>query len=75
MIRSPGALDYCRREEDYRSVSIFFDNWRYNFLGANLLVYKMRQLGFDSIRYRRLPLGLGASLGTSFSTWSCGGTD
>jgi cyclopropane fatty-acyl-phospholipid synthase-like methyltransferase len=26
MIRSPGALDYCRREEDYRSVSIFFDN-------------------------------------------------
>jgi SAM-dependent methyltransferase len=55
MIRSPGSLDHCRREEDYRSVSVFFDNWRYNFLGANLLVYKMRQLGFDSIRYRRLP--------------------
>jgi SAM-dependent methyltransferase len=57
MIRSPGSLDHCRREEDYRSVSVFFDNWRYNFFGANLLVYKMRQLGFDSIRYRRLPLG------------------
>jgi cyclopropane fatty-acyl-phospholipid synthase-like methyltransferase len=55
MIRSPGSLDHCRREEDYRSVSVFFDNWRYNFLGANLLVYKMRQLGFDSVRYRRLP--------------------
>jgi len=55
MIRSPGSLDHCRREEDYRSVSVFFDNWRYNFLGTNLLVYKLRQLGFDSIRYRRLP--------------------
>ena len=55
MIRSPGSLDHCRREEDYRSVSVFFDNWRYNFLGANLLVYKLRQLGFDPIRYRRLP--------------------
>jgi SAM-dependent methyltransferase len=55
MIRSPGSLDHCRREEDYRSVSVFFENWRYNFLGANLLVYKMRRLGFDSIRYRRLP--------------------
>jgi hypothetical protein len=55
MIRSPGSLDHCRREEDYRSVSVFFENWRYNFLGANLLVYKMRHLGFDSIRYRRLP--------------------
>ena len=55
MIRSPGSLDHCRREEDYRSVSVFFENWRYNFFGANLLVYKMRQLGFDSIRYRRLP--------------------
>ena len=40
---------------DYRSVSVFFNNWRYNFLGANLLVYKLRQLGFDPIRYRRLP--------------------
>jgi SAM-dependent methyltransferase len=55
LIRSPGALDHCRREEDYRSVTAFFDNWRYNFLGANLLVYKMRRLGFNPIRYRRLP--------------------
>jgi SAM-dependent methyltransferase len=55
MIRSPGSLDHCRREEDYRSVTAFFDNWRYNFLGANLLVYKMRRLGFNPIRYRRLP--------------------
>src|SRR2546422_554889 len=55
MIRSPGSLDHCRREEDYRSVTAFFDNWRYNFLGANLLVYKARRLGFNPIRYRRLP--------------------
>jgi hypothetical protein len=55
MIRSPGSLDHCRREEDYRSVTAFFDNWRYNFVGANLLVYKTRRLGFDPIRYRRLP--------------------
>jgi SAM-dependent methyltransferase len=55
MIRSPGSLDHCRREEDYRSVTAFFENWRYNFLGANLLVYKMRRLGFNAIRYRRLP--------------------
>ena len=55
MIRSPGALDHCRREKDYRSVTAFFENWRYNFFGANLLVYKTRRLGFDPIRYRRLP--------------------
>ena len=55
MIRSPGSLDHCRHEKDYRSVTAFFDNWRYNFLGANLLVYKARRLGFDPIRYRRLP--------------------
>jgi SAM-dependent methyltransferase len=55
MIRSPGSLDHCRREADYRSVTAFFDNWRYNFLGANLLVYKTRRVGFDPIRYRRLP--------------------
>jgi SAM-dependent methyltransferase len=55
MIRSPGSLDKCRREEDYRSVTAFFDNWRYNFVGANLLVYKTRRLGFNPIRYRRLP--------------------
>lgn len=39
LIRSPGSLDHCRREKDYRSVTAFFDNWRYNFLGSNLLVY------------------------------------
>jgi SAM-dependent methyltransferase len=55
LIRSPGSLDHCRREEDYRSVTAFFDNWRYNFVGANLLVYKMRRLGFHPICYRRLP--------------------
>jgi len=55
MIRSPGSLDNCRREEDYRSVTTFFDNWRYNFVGANLLVYKTRRLGFSPIRYRRVP--------------------
>ena len=55
LIRSPGSLDHCRRKEDYLSVTAFFENWRYNFVGANLLVYKMRRLGFSPIRYRRLP--------------------
>jgi SAM-dependent methyltransferase len=55
LIQSPGSLDHCRRKEDYQSVTAFFDNWRYNFVGANLLVYKMRRLGFEPIRYRRLP--------------------
>ena len=55
MIRSPGSLDHCRREQDYRNVTAFFENWRYNFLGANLLVFKLRRLGFSPIRYRRLP--------------------
>src|SRR5215475_6151135 len=49
LIRSPGSLDACRREHDYRSVTAFFENWRYNFLGANLLVFKLRRLGFDPI--------------------------
>src|SRR5207245_6077932 len=52
LIRSPGSLDHCRRKEDYRSVSVFFDNWRYNFLGANLLVHKLRHPGLDPIRSR-----------------------
>jgi SAM-dependent methyltransferase len=55
LIQSPGSLDHCRRNEDYLSVTAFFENWRYNFVGANLLVYKMRRLGFTPIRYRRLP--------------------
>lgn len=55
LIRTPGCLDACRREHDYRNVTAFFENWRYNFLGANLLVFKMRRLGFDPIRYRQLP--------------------
>jgi SAM-dependent methyltransferase len=55
LIRSPGSLDSCRREEDYRNVTAFFENWRYNFFGANLLVFKMRRHGFDRIRYRQLP--------------------
>ena len=55
LIRSPGSLDACRREQDYRNVTAFFENWRYNFLGANLLVFKLRRLGFKPIRYRQLP--------------------
>ncbi|WP_349628041.1 SAM-dependent methyltransferase [Bradyrhizobium lablabi] len=55
LILTPGSLDHCRREVDYKSVTAFFDNWRYNFVGANLLVYKLRRLGFAPIRYRRLP--------------------
>ena len=55
LVRSPGSLDHCCRKEDYLSVTAFFENWRYNFVGANLLVYKMRRLGFAPIRYRRLP--------------------
>jgi ubiquinone/menaquinone biosynthesis C-methylase UbiE len=55
LIRSPGSLDFCRREKDYRSVTAFFENWRYNFLGANLLVFKLRRLGFQPIGYRHLP--------------------
>ncbi len=54
LIRSPGSLDHCRREQDYRNVTAFFENWRYNFLGANVLVFKLRRLGFGPIRYRRL---------------------
>jgi hypothetical protein len=42
-------------QKDYLSVTAFFENWRYNFVGANLLVYKMRRLGFSPIHYRRLP--------------------
>ena len=55
LIRSPGSLDHCRDEADYRSVTAFFDNWRYNFVGANILVHKTRALGFHPIHYRRLP--------------------
>ena len=55
LIRSPGSLDHCRREQDFRNVTAFFDNWRYNFLGANVLVFKLRRLGFRPIRYRHLP--------------------
>ena len=55
LIRSPGSLDFCRREKDYQSVTAFFENWRYNFLGANVLVFKLRRLGLEPIRYRHLP--------------------
>ena len=55
LIRSSGSLDFCRREKDFWSVTAFFENWRYNFLGANVLVFKLRRLGFDPIRYRHLP--------------------
>lgn len=65
LIRTPGSLDHCRRREDYLSVTVFFENWRYNFVGANLLVYKMRKLGFSPIRYRRLPFWAWGI------TWNC----
>jgi SAM-dependent methyltransferase len=55
LIRSPGSLDFCRGEKDFQSVTAFFENWRYNFLGANILTYKLRGLGFEPIRYRHLP--------------------
>ncbi|MDD4933266.1 MAG: methyltransferase domain-containing protein [Methylacidiphilaceae bacterium] len=55
LLLSPGSLDRCRSERDYRNVTAFFENWRYNFFGANLPVFKMRRLGFDPIRYRQLP--------------------
>ena len=42
-------------EKDFQSVTAFFENWRYNFLGANMLVFKLRRLGFVPIRYRHLP--------------------
>jgi SAM-dependent methyltransferase len=58
LIRSPGSLDFCRREKDYKNVTAFFNNWRYNFLGSNLLVYFMRRLGFEPIKYRRVPFGV-----------------
>jgi cyclopropane fatty-acyl-phospholipid synthase-like methyltransferase len=50
LIRSPGSLGHCHREQDYRNVTAFFENWRYNFLGANLLVFKLRRLGFILVR-------------------------
>jgi SAM-dependent methyltransferase len=55
LIRSPGSLDFCSREMDFWSVTAFFENWRYNFLGANVLVFKLRRLGFAPIRYCHLP--------------------
>jgi len=55
LIRTPGALDHCRTEQDFRNVTEFFDNWRYNFFGPNLLVYKLRELGFAPIRCRKVP--------------------
>ncbi len=42
-------------EQDYLNVSAFFHNWGYNFLGANVLVYKLRRIGFGPIRYRQVP--------------------
>ena len=74
LIRSPGSLDHCRSEEDYLSVTAFFENWRYNFVGANLLVYKMRRLGFKPIRIGGYRSGPGVSPGTSFNICCCGST-
>ncbi len=55
LLRSPASLENCRREIDYRNVTAFFDNWRYNFVGANLLVNRLRDIGFESLSYRQLP--------------------
>ena len=55
LIRTPGALDHCKTEQDFRNVTDFFENWRYNFFGPNLLVFKLRGLGFTPIRYRKVP--------------------
>lgn len=55
LIRTPGALDHCKTEQDFRNVTAFFENWRYNFFGPNLLVFKLRGLGFTPIRYRKVP--------------------
>jgi SAM-dependent methyltransferase len=55
LLRSPGGLDHCRQEQDYLNVSAFFHNWGYNFLGANVLVYKLRRIGFGPIRCRQVP--------------------
>ena len=55
LIRTPGALDHCKTEADFRNVSEFFENWRYNFFGPNLLVFKLRGLAFSPIRYRTVP--------------------
>jgi SAM-dependent methyltransferase len=55
LIRTPGALDFCKTEQDYRNVTDFYENWRYNFFGPNLLVFKLRSLGFAPIRYRKVP--------------------
>jgi cyclopropane fatty-acyl-phospholipid synthase-like methyltransferase len=60
LIRSPGSLDHCHREQDYRNVTAFFENWRYNFLGANLLVFKLRRLGFSPIAIDSSRSGHGA---------------
>jgi SAM-dependent methyltransferase len=55
LIRTPGALDHCKTDEDFRNVTEFFENWRYNFFGPNLLVYKLRGTGFTPIRCRKVP--------------------
>ena len=59
LIRSPGSLDACRREHDYRSVTAFFENWRYNFLvqpGRQLdvlLVTRMTPMYGPAVRCKR----------------------
>ena len=63
LIRSPGSLDHCRREQDFRSVTAFFENWRYNFLGANILVFKLRGLGFKPIKAASVALVAKTALG------------
>jgi SAM-dependent methyltransferase len=55
LIRTPGALDHCKTDEDFHNVTEFFENWRYNFFGPNLLVYKLRGTGFTPILCRKVP--------------------
>ena len=71
------ALDALSVESmTIRSVTAFFENWRYNFLGANLLVFKLRRLGFHPIRYRQCAvLGMGPNVQLHSTRYCCGSFD
>jgi hypothetical protein len=58
LIRTPGALDWCMRESDYIETTRIAENWKYNFVGANVLVNRLRNAGFETLHYRRIPFGI-----------------
>jgi SAM-dependent methyltransferase len=67
LIRSPGSLDHCRREEDYLSVTPSSTT------GATICRRQSSRLQdapieLQPVRYRRLPFWAGASRGISFNT-------